>query len=40
MFSGLIDNEPATWISKIASEYPSLREYVDRIESEVGVSGK
>ncbi len=40
MLSGLMDNEPATWVSKIANGYPSLREYLERIQAEVGISGK
>ena len=37
---GLMDNEPATWISELAKEYPALREYVDRVQTEVGVFAK
>lgn len=37
---GLMDNEPATWISILAQDYPVLREYVDRVQSEVGVYAK
>ena len=40
LLSGLMGNEPATWISEIANGYPSLKEYVSRVESEVGVYGK
>ena len=40
MLSGLLDNEPATWMSKIGNGYPSLRQYLERIQKEVGVSGK
>jgi glutathione S-transferase len=40
MLSGLMDNEPATWMSEIANTYPILREYLERIQTEVGVSGK
>jgi len=40
MLSGLMDNEPATWVSEIADTYPALREYLERIQAEVGVSGK
>jgi glutathione S-transferase len=40
MLSGLMDNEPPTWVSEVANGYPGLREYLARIESEVGVSGK
>jgi glutathione S-transferase len=37
LLSGLIDNQPATWISTIAGEYPGLRAYAERIQAEVGV---
>tara|TARA_R110002072_G_scaffold46082_10_gene127997 strand:- start:27109 stop:27822 length:714 start_codon:yes stop_codon:yes gene_type:complete len=37
---GLMDNTPATWTSVIARDYPVLREYVDRIQAEVGVYAK
>jgi glutathione S-transferase len=37
---GLMDNEPARWISKIAKDYPVLREYVDRIQADIGVFAK
>jgi glutathione S-transferase len=37
LLAGLIDNKPATWISVIAEEYPALRTYTERIQSEVGV---
>jgi len=40
MLAGLMDNEPATWISEVAKDYPVLREYTDRIQEEVGVFGK
>lgn len=37
---GLMDNEPPTWMSQIAAEYPVLREYVDRIQAEIGIYAK
>jgi glutathione S-transferase len=37
---GLMDNKPATWISVLAEDYPVLREYVDRVQKEVGVFAK
>ncbi|MGV0034489.1 MAG: glutathione S-transferase family protein [Candidatus Azotimanducaceae bacterium WSBS_2022_MAG_OTU7] len=40
MLSGFMDNEPATWLGDIANGYPSLRAYLERIQNEVGVSGK
>ena len=40
MLSGILDNQPETWLTKIAMEYPLLRDYVDRIELESGVTGR
>lgn len=40
MLSGMMQNEPATWFSKIANGFPSLVAYVARVEFEVGVFGK
>lgn len=40
MLSGFMDNQPATWLTDIANGYPALREYLERIQTEVGVSGK
>jgi glutathione S-transferase len=37
LLSGLIDNQPPTWISTIAEEYAGLRVYAERIQAEVGV---
>ena len=40
LLSGLMDNTPATWISKIATEFPALSEYANRVQKEVGVYAK
>ena len=40
MLSGFMDNKPSTWLGDIANGYPALREYLERIQKEVGVSGK
>ena len=40
MLSGFMDNTPATWLTDIANGFPALREYLERIQAEVGVSGK
>ena len=37
MLVGFMDNKPPTWLSELCGEYPALRTYVDRIQSEVGV---
>ncbi len=34
---GFMENQPETWLSEIANSYPSLKEYVKRIQGEVGV---
>jgi glutathione S-transferase len=39
MLSGFMDNKPATWFSSIANEYTVLRQYLERIQGEVGVHG-
>ncbi|MFP6808911.1 MAG: glutathione S-transferase family protein [Pseudomonadales bacterium] len=35
--AGLMDNKPATWLSNVAAEFPVLKEYSERVQSEVGV---
>jgi len=40
ILAGLMDNEPATWISILAQDYPVLREYVDRVQRKVGIYAK
>ncbi len=37
---GLMDNQPSTWISTLSEDYPVLREYVDRIQDEIGIYAK
>ncbi|MFK8021709.1 MAG: glutathione S-transferase family protein [Pseudomonadales bacterium] len=37
MVAGLIDNQPATWISKIADEMPELRQYSEGIQQEMNI---
>lgn len=39
MLSGFMDNRPDTWFSSIANEYAVLRQYLERIQAEVGVHG-
>ncbi len=34
------DNTPPTWMSEIANTYPALREYLERVQADVGVFGK
>jgi len=40
LLSGLIDNKPATWVSKIAIEFPALAIYAERVQTQVGVYAK
>ena len=37
LLAGLIDNQPATWISELARDYPALVDYAEGIQAEVGV---
>jgi len=37
IIAGLIDNKPATWVAAIAEETPALRDYAERIQSEMNV---
>ncbi len=37
LLAGMIDNQPATWLSELAGEYPALSEYAEGIQAEVGV---
>ncbi len=40
VLAGIYDNEPATWLTTLAMDYPDLREYTDRVQSHVGVFGR
>jgi len=37
LLAGLIDNQPETWMTRIAADYPALREYAERVQGTVGV---
>ncbi|MBT8151856.1 MAG: glutathione S-transferase family protein [Gammaproteobacteria bacterium] len=37
LLAGVLDNKPATWLTKIANAYPSLATYAERIQREVNV---
>jgi glutathione S-transferase len=37
LIAGLLDNKPATWISKLGSEYPALAEYAQRVQNDLNV---
>lgn len=40
MMAGLLDNQPATWISELAAPYTNLRDYTERVQAHVGVYGR
>lgn len=35
--AAMMDNQPATWVSTMANEVQPLRDYIERVQSEVGV---
>ena len=37
MLAAGMDNKPDTWVSVIANEYPALRDYIEKVQSAVGV---
>lgn len=37
VLAGLLDNKPATWLTNLASEYPALSEYAERVQSDLNV---
>ena len=37
LLSGMYDQKPATWINPIADEFPTLRDYAERVQEAVGV---
>ena len=37
LLAGMLDNKPATWVSKLASEYPALAEYAERVQKDLNV---
>ena len=37
VLSGHIDNQPATWLTKLGLEYPALAEYAERVQGHVGI---
>lgn len=40
VLSGIYDNQPATWLTTLAGDYPDLRAYADRVQSHVGIFGR
>ncbi|MEM9741972.1 MAG: glutathione S-transferase family protein [Pseudomonadota bacterium] len=37
LLAGIFDQQPPTWINAIADEFPSLRDYAERVQTYVGV---
>ena len=40
LLAGIYDNQPATWVTHIASDFPDLRDYAERIQRELLVYGR
>jgi glutathione S-transferase len=40
LMAGAYDNQPATWVTEIAREYPDLQAYTERVQAQVGVYGR
>lgn len=40
LLAGIYDNQPATWLTNIAADYPELQAYSERVQASVGVWGK
>lgn len=38
--AGVFDNQPATWVTELANDYPNLRAYAERVQEAVGVWGR
>ncbi len=40
LLAGMVDNQPATWFTGLAQEYPKLLDYTERVQAAVGVYGR
>ena len=40
LMAGLLDNQPATWVTDLAAAYDNLRAYTERVQETVGVWGR
>jgi glutathione S-transferase len=40
LLSGMLDQQPHSWINPLADEFPALRDYAERVQQEVGVYGR
>jgi hypothetical protein len=39
MMAGFYDQQPASWFTDLANDYPALRDYTERVQTAVGVWG-
>jgi glutathione S-transferase len=40
MMAGIYDNQPGTWVTRLAQPFAALRDYTDRVQAHVGVYGR
>ena len=40
MMAGVYDNQPATWVTRMAQEFQGLCDYTERVQQTVGVWGR
>jgi glutathione S-transferase len=40
MMAGIYDNQPATWVTELARDYPGLQAYTERVQEAIGVYGR
>jgi glutathione S-transferase len=38
--ASLLDNQPATWLTSVAAEFPALRDYSERVQAASGIYGR
>lgn len=37
LLAGILDNQPSSWITEIAQDFPALKDYAERVQSQLGV---
>ena len=40
LISGLLDQQPHTWMNPLADEFPPLRDYAERVQQDIGIFGR
>ncbi len=40
LMSGIYDNRPPTWVTRLAKNYPGLKEYTERVQAHMGLYGR